>query len=330
MPSGRAARAGRRRRDRPDDVAHVVAAGGGLRDQRAGLGGLADRADRRWASAAALRRCAAGGRRAVGRPCRSPRRGRRRRGSPRRCSGRGEAAPPSSSLSITTPVNSATIVGPLTNAYDSSVITTRSAIPSSSAGPDTAGPSTTMMIGTTPEQSVSALAAQPPTVQRGEALDDVGAAGAHDARSSGKPLARAVTAACSIIDDESEDSAPLVSRRRPRPRRPRGPSNSRTSARDRADAPGCEGRRPAWPPRLDGAAERERLRADVHAGLLGALQWRSRRAARQQDPGRDARAPGGGAAPSRRRGGGARERRRAGSRPSASGAPRWPARSPAP
>ena len=60
---------------------------------------------------------------------------------------------------MATPVNSATIAGPERNAYDAAVMTTKSASPSRSAGPDTAGPSTTMMTGTTPEQSAIALAA---------------------------------------------------------------------------------------------------------------------------------------------------------------------------
>ncbi len=60
-----------------------------------------------------------------------------------------------------TPVNSVTIVGPLTNAYESAVMTTRSARPSRSAGPETAGPVTASTTGTMPEQSASARAASP-------------------------------------------------------------------------------------------------------------------------------------------------------------------------
>ena len=68
-------------------------------------------------------------------------------------------APPSSPLSMVTPVNSATIEGPETNAYASSVMITKSARPMRSAGPETAGPSSTMITGTIPEQSAMARAA---------------------------------------------------------------------------------------------------------------------------------------------------------------------------
>ena len=59
------------------------------------------------------------------------------------------------------PVNSATIDGPETKAYASSVMITKSASPMRRAGPDTAGPSSTTMTGTMPEQSAMARAACP-------------------------------------------------------------------------------------------------------------------------------------------------------------------------
>jgi len=57
------------------------------------------------------------------------------------------------------PVICATIVGPDTNAYESLVMITRSQRPISNAGPDTAGPCTIAMLGTTPEQRLMARAA---------------------------------------------------------------------------------------------------------------------------------------------------------------------------
>ena len=60
-----------------------------------------------------------------------------------------------------TPVNSTTTSGPVTYANESAVMITWSAIPSRSAGPDTAGPSSRSTIGTTPDASDSALATRP-------------------------------------------------------------------------------------------------------------------------------------------------------------------------
>ena len=80
--------------------------------------------------------------------------------------------------------------------------------PSSNAGPDTAGPLTTMMVGTTPEQSVSARAASPHPCS----ADMPSAMSAPDepmTATSGKPLRRRRSrAAASITDDDSDDSAP--------------------------------------------------------------------------------------------------------------------------
>ena len=70
-----------------------------------------------------------------------------------------------------------------TKAKASLVMTTRSASPRSSAGPDRAGPVTTITTGTMPEHMVRALAARP-TVQRGHSVGHVGPAGGqhHDQR----------------------------------------------------------------------------------------------------------------------------------------------------
>ena len=117
-------------------------------------------------------------------------------------------APPSSSLSIATPVNSVTIVGPDTKAYERSVITTWSTMPRRSAGPETAGPSTIMTVGTLPEQSVRARAASPhpckadiPSVM--SAPDEAMTA------TSGICSSTAVRAPVSMIDEASLLSAPL-------------------------------------------------------------------------------------------------------------------------
>ena len=85
------------------------------------------------------------------------------------------AAPPRRSRSIGTPVNSTTTSGPVTYANASLVMITWSAMPSSSAGPDTAGPTSISTIGTTPDASASALADAAPRVQRRDAFADVGA-----------------------------------------------------------------------------------------------------------------------------------------------------------
>ena len=117
-------------------------------------------------------------------------------------------APPSSSVDTSIPVNSATIVGPLTNAYDSSVITTKSESPMSNAGPETAGPVTMLMVGTTPEQSANALAAVPQPCSaaipsRMSAPDD------SICVTRGRPFERAVWAAVAITCEAAAESAPL-------------------------------------------------------------------------------------------------------------------------
>ena len=65
--------------------------------------------------------------------------------------------------------------GPVTYANASVVITTWSTSPSSSAGPDTHGPTTASRVGTTPDASLRARGDAAPGVQRRDALADVGA-----------------------------------------------------------------------------------------------------------------------------------------------------------
>ena len=102
--------------DRCGDRTDVVAPGRGRRDQPGELRRRVGRSGRRTASAPDPRRRSTGDRRAGRRRLRSPRRGRRPRGWERRCGGRGWTAPPSSAVVICTPVNSVTIIGPLTKA----------------------------------------------------------------------------------------------------------------------------------------------------------------------------------------------------------------------
>ncbi len=60
-----------------------------------------------------------------------------------------------------TPVKSSTMAGPDTKAYASEVITVRSDSPTKRAGPDSAGPVTTVRNGTIPEHEARARAARP-------------------------------------------------------------------------------------------------------------------------------------------------------------------------
>ncbi len=71
------------------------------------------------------------------------------------------AVPPSWWIPMRTPVKSSTMAGPETKAKASVVITTTSAMPSSRAGPESAGPVTTTTTGTIPEHMASARAACP-------------------------------------------------------------------------------------------------------------------------------------------------------------------------
>ncbi len=64
------------------------------------------------------------------------------------------AAPPRSIGLTGTPVNAVTVSGPVTYAKASAVITTWSTSPSTRAGPDTHGPTTASIVGTTPDASL--------------------------------------------------------------------------------------------------------------------------------------------------------------------------------
>src|SRR5258705_10069522 len=86
-------------------------------------------------------------------------------------------------------------------------MTTKSAMPNNSAGPDTAGPSTTMMMGTTPQQSVTALAAMPQPC-RAANPSTMSAPLERMMTTNGKPLALAVFQALWSLPDESDVSAP--------------------------------------------------------------------------------------------------------------------------
>src|SRR5258706_1065535 len=143
-------------------------------------------------------------------------------------------------------------------------------MPNNSAGPETAGPSTTMMMGTTPEQSVNALAAMPQPC-RAANPSTMSAPLDRMMTINGKPLALAVCEAFSSLPDESEVSAPTRDPASTSTQTTSRPSNSRTSE---LTAPTTLLR--SWTggmsPRLDSAAEWEGLCADVHAGLVRALQ----------------------------------------------------------
>ena len=80
-------------------------------------------------------------------------------------------------------------------------------MPRNNAGPETVGPSTMMIVGTTPEQFVSARAANPhpcsaENPSRRSAPDEAITA------TSGSRESTAVRAAVAIIDEASKDNAP--------------------------------------------------------------------------------------------------------------------------
>ena len=110
-------------------------------------------------------------------------------------------------LNLPEVINSATIVGPETKAYASSVMITWSASPRRRAGPETAGPVTMRITGTMPEQAESAFAAWPQPWRAGmpsrmsAPLEPI-------VPTSGIPFVRAVSAATAIVDDACADSAP--------------------------------------------------------------------------------------------------------------------------
>ena len=174
-------------------------------------------------------------------------------------------------------------------------MTTRSATPSSSAGPDTAGPSTTMIVGTTPEQSTSALARlpQPSSAAMPSRMSEPVDAITDD---EGQPLGQRRCGLRLRRPRRSSTTAarrgsPRRSRRRTRPTRHVAAVDPREQADLGADrgvraAPQADhggrrrpmtsaGRRRARLQRpaapfgcSDRPAERERGRADAHTGLL--------------------------------------------------------------
>ena len=85
------------------------------------------------------------------------------------------AAPPNSPRPTSTPVNSATIWGPETNATASVLMTTRSERPSNRAGPETTGPVTAMSTGTIAAARGDRLRRPAPTVEGGHAVEHIGA-----------------------------------------------------------------------------------------------------------------------------------------------------------
>jgi hypothetical protein len=87
---------------------------------------------------------------------------------------------------------------------------TWSAMPSSRAGPDTAGPSTTITVGTTPEQAVSARAAwpQPCSAARPSPMS---APVEESSTSTGSRSSRAARAASAMVSLSRGDNAPASS-----------------------------------------------------------------------------------------------------------------------
>ncbi len=117
------------------------------------------------------------------------------------------AEPPSWWTPIRMPVNSSTMAGPDTKAKASPVITTRSARPSSSAGPDSAGPVTTTTTGTRPEHEARARAARPQPWSEATPPDT---SAPLDARTSTKGIrsSAAAAAASANVSPSSGESAP--------------------------------------------------------------------------------------------------------------------------
>ena len=99
----------------------------------------------------------------------------------------------------------------------------------SSAGPLTAGPSTTITTGTTPEQSAIARAARPHPCRAGRP-SAMSAPLDRTTATSGRPFVRATIAAASICDDEALDNAPCFSVASTSTHTTSRPSTSRTSA----------------------------------------------------------------------------------------------------
>ena len=113
-------------------------------------------------------------------------------------------APPSSEGRTGTPVTSATAAGPEMYASALGVMTTASARPSRSAGPDSSGPSRTATTGTTPEQRAKAFAARPQPSRAATPSprswpEDASAATNGNRRSSARPAATASASAPSPL-----------------------------------------------------------------------------------------------------------------------------------
>ena len=180
-----------------------------------------------------------------------------------------------------TPVNSATIVGPLTKAYAASVITTWSAMPEQQRGAGDGRPvDDEDRSAPRPEQSVRALAARPQP-WRAAKPSTMSAPLERSTPTSGRPFARAVTAACFEHATTNRLTArPCGRRRRPRPT-PRGDRRdvARRSARGRdAGHLGCASAtstigRAARPERLDSSRPSGKASAPTWTpGCVGALR----------------------------------------------------------
>ena len=171
---------------------------------------------------------------------------------------------------MATPVNSATIAGPVRNAYDAAVMTTKSASPSSSAGPDTAGPSTTMMTGTTPEQSAIAFAACP---QPCSAAMPSTMSAPLDAMCAtrGRRWSLAVRAASASVPDAVDDSAPR-----------RSEASMRTTTTERSSRTSTK----AWTaPGVRARSATSTIAAGYcgRPAVPGAIRWAARRRRRPRD-----------------------------------------------
>ena len=171
------------------------------------------------------------------------------------------------------PVNWRTMTGPFTNAYASLVMTTKSINPSSSAGPDTAGPSTIANVGTTPEHRVSVAATRPHRASAAMPFADVGA-GAADHGDERNPLRQRRAGGDLQGHRLRGGQRPAgVVRHRTRPTTTRRPPSSRTRAEigARYAAPEIdfvEGHARTVDAGQTGALEGKQVAAEVHAGLF--------------------------------------------------------------
>ena len=117
------------------------------------------------------------------------------------------ATPPNCWMPMRTPVNSSTMAGPDTKANASAVITVRSASPRRRAGPESAGPVSTMTTGTTPEHAAKARAARPHPCSEATPSDTSAPLVART-RTMGIRRALAAAAACLIVSPSSRHRAP--------------------------------------------------------------------------------------------------------------------------